>query len=124
MSSIERPPLGWLRTVREGLGLSLRVVAERLGKLSPQAVHDFEKNEAVGTLTLRNLERTASAMGCRVVYLLLPQNQTQSFSDLKAWQSGDRRLVEDTEHTMKLEAQDVGGVAERAKRGLPRRGKK
>ena len=121
---LRKPPLGWLRTVREGLGLSLRDLAEKIGGVSPQAVHGFEKNEAAGTLTLRNLERVAAAMGCRVVYVLVPGRDGQTFAELEAGHSGDLRLLKDTEHTMTLEAQDVGDIAERAKRGIRRHGKK
>jgi predicted DNA-binding mobile mystery protein A len=121
---IQRPQLGWLRTVREGLGLSLRALAALIGDVTPQSVQEFEKNEATGALKLRNLERVAAAMGCRVVYILVPGRADQTFSTLAAGLSSDRRLLEDTEHTMKLEAQEVGGLAERAKRGIRRHGKR
>lgn len=62
-----RPDEGWLKSTRLRRGLSLRAVAERL-KVSPQAVHQFEKSEVAGTLSLRQLENVARAMGYRVVY--------------------------------------------------------
>jgi predicted DNA-binding mobile mystery protein A len=119
-----KPPLGWLRSVREGLGLSLRDVARMIRGISPQAVHDFEKNEAAGTLSLRNFERVAAAMGCRVVSVLVPERDGQTFTELAAGHSGGRRLLEDTDHTMTLEAQDVGDFDERVKRGIRRHGKR
>jgi len=122
--TIKRPPLGWLRAVREGLGLSLRALAKMIGGISPQAVQEFERNEATGALTLRNLERVAAAMGCRVLYVLVPGRANQTFGELAAGLSSDRRLLEDTEHTMALEGQGVGGTAERAKRGIRRHGKR
>lgn len=124
ISTLERPPLGWLRTVREGLGLSLRSLAKLIGNVTPQSVQDFEKNEASGALTLRNLDRVAAAMGCRVVYILVPGRTNQTFNELEAGLSSDRRLLEDTEHTMSLEAQAVGEVDERAKRGIRGHGKR
>jgi predicted DNA-binding mobile mystery protein A len=124
ISGLERPPLGWLRTVREGLGLTLQTLAKKVGNVTPQSVQDFEKNEASGALTLRNLDRVAAAMGCRVVYVLVPSRANQTFSELAAGLSGDRRLLEDTEHTMSLEAQAVGEVDERAKRGIRGHGKR
>ena len=66
-----RPHGGWLKSIRTKQGISLRTVAERLG-VSPQAVHQFEKSEAAGTISLRQLENVARAMGCRVVYALRP----------------------------------------------------
>jgi predicted DNA-binding mobile mystery protein A len=124
LRTLQRPSSGWLRTVREGLGLSMRQLATMIGGSSAQAVQKFEKNEARGALTLRNFERVAAAMGCRVVYVLVPGREGQTFAELEAGLSSDRRLLEDTEHTMTLEAQGVGKVAERAKRGIRRRGKR
>lgn len=122
--TLQRPPLGWLRTTREGLGLSLRRLAKIIGGVTAQSLQEFEKNETSGALTLRNLDRVAAAMGCRVVYVLVPGRADQTFTELEAGLSGDRRLLEDTEHTMTLEAQHVGGVAERAKRGIRRHGRR
>jgi len=95
-----------------------------VGGATAQSLHEFERNEASGALTLRNFERVAAAMGCRVVYVLVPGREGQTFAELEARLSSDRRLLEDTEHTMTLEAQQVGNVAERAKRGIRRRGKR
>ncbi len=60
-----------LKSIRLELGLGLREVAERLD-VSPQAVHQFEKSETAGTISLRQLENVAHAMGRRVVYALVP----------------------------------------------------
>lgn len=67
-----RPDGGWLKSIRLGQGLSLRAVAERL-EVSPQAVHQFESSEVAGTISLRQLENVARAMGHRVVYALRPR---------------------------------------------------
>jgi transcriptional regulator with XRE-family HTH domain len=62
-----RPPGGWLRALRDERDLSLKEVADRLD-VSPQAVHQFEKSEVAGTISLRQLALVAAAMGCRVTY--------------------------------------------------------
>jgi hypothetical protein len=41
--------------------------------VSPQAVHQLEKSEAAGTISLKQLEAAATAMGCRVVYAVVPR---------------------------------------------------
>jgi transcriptional regulator with XRE-family HTH domain len=58
---------GWLRATRQSLGLTLRTVAGNL-RVSPQAVHQFEKSEAAGTISLRQLQNVARAMGCQIEY--------------------------------------------------------
>jgi len=72
-ASFSRPNGGWLKSIRVAQGLSLRVVAERL-KVSPQAVHQFEGSEVAGTISLRQLENVARAMGHRVIYALQPRD--------------------------------------------------
>jgi len=67
-----QPRDGWLKSTRLRQGISLRMVAERL-EVSPQAVHQFEKSEVAGTISLRQLENVARVMGCRVVYALRPR---------------------------------------------------
>jgi predicted DNA-binding mobile mystery protein A len=70
--AIEYPLGGWLRTFRHALGLSLKTVAATL-KVSPQAIHQLEKSEAARTISLRQLDAMAGAMGCRVVYAIVPR---------------------------------------------------
>lgn len=69
---MQHPDGGWLRAFRHALGLSLRTVAAVL-KVSPQAVHQLEKSEAAGSISLRQLEAAAGAMGCRLVYAIVPR---------------------------------------------------
>jgi len=66
-----RPVKGWLRHHRQHRGLSLQAVADRLD-VSPQAVHQFEKSEVAGTISLRQLAAVARAVGCRLNYDLVP----------------------------------------------------
>lgn len=70
MAGSHRPGEGWLRALRDSQGLSLQAVADRLG-VSPQAVHQFEKSEVAGTISLRQLANVAAAMGGRVTYEVL-----------------------------------------------------
>jgi predicted DNA-binding mobile mystery protein A len=72
LRAVQRPDGGWLRAIRHALGLSLRSVAGGL-KVSPQAIHQLEKSEAAGTISLGQLEAVAAAMGCRVAYALIPR---------------------------------------------------
>jgi predicted DNA-binding mobile mystery protein A len=72
IQAVQRPPEGWLRAFRHALGLSLKSVAGRL-KVSPQAIHQLEKSEEAGTISLGQLESVAGAMGCRVAYAIVPR---------------------------------------------------
>lgn len=121
--SVMRPRRGWLRTVREALGMSLEQVAAAL-KLIRQSVRDFERAEAEEKITLSSLRRVAEAMGCDLVYAIVPKSGT--FAELaeqvarqkskvaqeKARQQATR-LVRAVDHTMALEGQGTGRVNER-----------
>jgi predicted DNA-binding mobile mystery protein A len=68
-----RPPEGgWLKGCRTALGVSLRVMAGRLGT-SVQAVRAAEQRETEGTLTLQTIMQMAIALELDLVYALVPR---------------------------------------------------
>jgi predicted DNA-binding mobile mystery protein A len=72
VGQVVRPTTGWLRAVREVLGLTLADLAKRL-KVTPPAVRSFEQAEAEDRITLASLRRSADAMDCELVYVLIPR---------------------------------------------------
>ncbi len=72
IQTVQSPPDGWLRAFRHALGFSLRSIAVRLN-VSPQAIHQLEKSEAAGTISLGQLEAVAASMGCRLTYAVVPR---------------------------------------------------
>src|SRR4051812_34546583 len=67
-----RPTKGWLRAIRDALGMTSAQLAQRLGVSQPRII-ELEKSEANGTVTLNTLQRAAQALGCRLVYALIPE---------------------------------------------------
>ena len=65
------PTNGLLRAVRHALGIPLAEIAEK-GGVALSTVTDFELRELERTITLRSLGRMAEAMGCKVVYGVVP----------------------------------------------------
>ena len=65
------PPRGWIRAIREALGLSTRQLAERMGS-SQSWISVLEKAEVTGTTTLKSMRQAAEAMDCTLVYALVP----------------------------------------------------
>ena len=88
VGEVVRPAAGWLRTVREALGLTLADLAQRLGN-SPPAVRSFEQAEAEDRITLASLRRAAAAMGCEVIYVLVPR--TGNLAELAVTRPAPRR---------------------------------
>ena len=58
------PVRGWIRAIRDGLGLSSAQLGKRLGITQP-SVTALEQSEAKGTIELATLRRVAAAMDCR-----------------------------------------------------------
>jgi len=70
-----RPQKGWLRAVREATGVSIRQMAMRLKK-APTLVAKLEKSEAEYRITLGSLRDAADALGCRLVYAIVPWDRS------------------------------------------------
>ena len=68
-----RPAIGWLRTIREALGMSTVVLARRLG-MSPQGLRDLERSEADEGIRMNSLRKVADALDCDLVYDLIPRH--------------------------------------------------
>lgn len=99
------PPCGWVRAVREALGLTTRALAKRLGT-SPSRVVAIEKAEVAGVTSLRTLREAAEAMNCRLVYAIVPLSSLDDVVRGQAERAADE-LVARLDHTMGLEAQSV-----------------
>lgn len=67
-----RPIKGWLRAIRTGLGMTGVQLARQMGVTPPRVV-EMEKSEVEGAISLKVLERAAEAMGCSLVYALIPR---------------------------------------------------
>ena len=85
---VERPPEGWLATVRRALGMSARQVGERAG-ITKAAVYQAERSELRGGISIRQLDKLAAALGGRLVYAIVPgegsvENQLQRRAREKA----------------------------------------
>ena len=104
-SQYHPPAKGWIRALRDALGLP----ADQLGKLMGirrQSVADMELSEAKGSITLDTLRRAAAAMDCTLVYALVPNTTLQATVETRAHALAHTALVA-TAQTMALEDQAV-----------------
>jgi predicted DNA-binding mobile mystery protein A len=119
-----RPSGGWIAAVREALGLSLAKVGQ-LVRVPRQNVQKFERAEASDRITLATLRRVANAMGCELVYVLVPKSG--SFAELAEQPTREQaaRDVKSVMHTMALEDQKPENtnqlIEDEAQRRLNRR---
>jgi predicted DNA-binding mobile mystery protein A len=101
----QRPPKGWVRAIRDALGMTTSQLARRLGVSQPRVV-ELEQSEVSGSITLHSLQRAAEALGCRVVYALVPDKSLAQTMRERAKRMADQRASA-IEHTMRLENQVV-----------------
>jgi predicted DNA-binding mobile mystery protein A len=106
-----RPARGWIKAVREALGMTTAQLARRLGVKQPRIV-EMEKAEAHGNITLQSLERAAEALGCRLVYVLVPIKPLTQTLEERASRLAEQQLAA-VEQSMKLEAQGVSDKKQR-----------
>ncbi len=99
------PPMGWVRAIRDALGLTGAQLARRLG-IRPASLSELEKNEAKGVITLATLKRAAEALDCTLVYALVPKQSLEKTVEDAAKSAAQKELVAAL-HTMELEAQGV-----------------
>jgi predicted DNA-binding mobile mystery protein A len=103
-----RPPKGWLRAIRDALGMTTAQFARRLGVSQPRII-ELEQSEASGSVTLNTLQRAAEALGCRLVYVLIPEKPLVETVSERAELIAERQLKA-VEQTMRLEDQSVKGT--------------
>ncbi len=97
------PPNGWLRMVRNALGMSGTQLANRLG-VTKARISKAEQDEQTGSVTLKTMQNMASAMDCRFVYAVVPENEIEEIIKKRAYQKA-REQIKSASTQMALEAQ-------------------
>ena len=97
------PPKGWIKAIRESLGMTARQLAARMG-VAPSRIPAIEKAEVTGATTLRTLRQTAAAMNCAFVYAFVPIEPLDDILRERATEKA-RKDVSRLDHTMRLENQ-------------------
>lgn len=70
-----KPRDGWVRGIREAIGLPVEELARRVG-VQRWEIHRIEKSEQSQRVMLSTLKRAAEGLGCEVVYALVPKEGT------------------------------------------------
>jgi predicted DNA-binding mobile mystery protein A len=110
------PVRGWIKALREALGMSTAQLAKRLGIKQPSLVA-LEQSEAKGTIELATLRRVAEALDCTLVYALVPNKPLETTVRDRA-RAFARRRREPVEHSMLLEDQKVSARVKGAEERL------
>ena len=111
-AQITRPPRGWLRAIREALGMTTSDVATRMGVV-PSRITALEQEELTGGIKLATLDRAARALNCRLIYALVPEKSLEEMVQSQARRKAAAQVGQISHH-MRLEDQEVGEAAARA----------
>jgi predicted DNA-binding mobile mystery protein A len=103
--ALARPPRGWVKAIREALGMTADQLGRRMG-VSRQRALGLEESEARGAVTLESLGRAAQALECRLVYTLVPRIPLDELVHERATKRA-RQQLRTTGHSMALENQSV-----------------
>ena len=97
------PPKGWIRAIRDVLGMNGRQFADRLD-VTRQRSNQIENEECDGSLTLKAMRRIAESLNCVFVYSLVPRTSLEDIVRNQAKNVATKQLAW-ADHTMSLEGQ-------------------
>lgn len=105
---VQRPAKGWLRAIREALGMSGKQFARRLGVSAPW-ITTLEKKELTGSVTIKTMREAAEALDCIFVYALVPRDSLADIVRRRAKTLARKRLAR-VSHSMLLEGQQLSNI--------------
>jgi predicted DNA-binding mobile mystery protein A len=105
LQAMDMPQRGWLRAIRDALGMNGRQFALRMG-VSPARVSKLESDEITGAVTLKTMRKAAEALDCTLVYTLVPRVSLEDTVKKQISLYAQQRLAR-ISHTMALEDQEL-----------------
>jgi predicted DNA-binding mobile mystery protein A len=109
-----RPRSGWIRALRDALGITSSELGRRMGVVQ-SVVTRFEQGELDDSITLRSLRSVGEALNCELVYALVPRKPLDQLLYEQARAVAERQLA-GTSHSMALENQSLADSDQEAER--------
>jgi len=103
--NVQVPYKGWIKVIKEALGMNGRQLAERMG-VTRQRISILEKQELEGSVTINTMKKSAEALNCVFVYCLVPKADLEDIVRDQAKKIALNRLSR-ASHTMSLEDQEL-----------------
>jgi predicted DNA-binding mobile mystery protein A len=76
ITAIETPTTGWIRTIRDALGMTAEQLGHRMG-ITGASVRSIESKERDLGVRLASLQKAAEAMDCTLVYAFVPNSSLE-----------------------------------------------
>lgn len=112
LRQITPPGKGWLRAIRDALGMSGKQLANRL-KVSQPRIPRLEQDEVAGAVTLKTMRQAAEALNCVFVYAIVPRTSLDETVREQARKVAAAQMQR-VSHSMLLEAQSLSAEEQRA----------
>ena len=104
MQHVIVPPIGWIKAIRNGIGMSMEQLGRKLS-ITKQGVMEIEKREKEGAITIKSMQEIAKAIDMQFVYGFVPvAGSLDQMIEMRALEIA-KTIVLRTSTTMKLEDQ-------------------
>jgi predicted DNA-binding mobile mystery protein A len=105
MKHVIIPPIGWIKAIRNGIGMSMEQLGKKLS-ITKQGVMDIEKREKEGAITIKSMQEIAKAIDMQFIYGFVPDaGSLDQMIEMRALEMATK-IVQRTSNTMKLEDQE------------------
>jgi len=105
LKTVVPPRKGWVRTIRDALGMTGRQLAMRLNA-NRQRVSRIEQDEKLGKITIKTLRGVAEALGCEFVCGFVPRQTLEETVRNQARYIAKKRMPR-SDQMMRLEKQEL-----------------
>src|SRR5690349_2337576 len=96
---------GWIKLLRDALGMSAEQLSKKVG-IDRSRINRLEKAEVGGDLKLSSLKKIAEGLNMRFVYAFVPENSLENMVYEQARKIAQKRMSK-VSHSMKLEDQEL-----------------
>ena len=97
--------IGWIKTIREALGMTSKDLASRVGVNQSRIIH-MEQAEVDGNIKISTMKRIADALEMDFVYAFVPRTSLNVMVREQARLLALKKM-ERLDHTMRLEMQEL-----------------
>jgi predicted DNA-binding mobile mystery protein A len=106
------PVKGWIRAIREALGMTGKQLASRLNVSQPR-ISRLEQDEVSGVVSLNTMRQAAEALDCVFIYAIVPRTTLEETVREQARKVAGARAKR-VSHSMLLEEQNLSAEEQHA----------
>lgn len=102
----------WVQYIRKALGMSPKQLAERMS-IAESSLYQLERQESLDKASIQSLKKAAEAMGCELVYAIVPKTSVEDLVNTQARRKAAKIL---SESNLQMEYEDQAVHAEESQK--------